>query len=111
MSEYGKYEYVRKLIPRLFSYQASGSDVTLPSYTLSAGNSGQHRWYYFPAMTRDEVVLHKQFDSDTTRTARNCFHTSCKDPAAPEDIPPRQSIELRAMVYFPDHRPNTCPGL
>ena len=31
------------------------------------------------------------------------------DPEAPKDIPPRQSIEARAIAYFPDHKPNTCP--
>merc|ERR1712241_323627 len=40
---------------------------------------------------------------------RVCFHTAIGDPSAPEGAPARQSIETRAMVFFPEHEPNTCP--
>ena len=33
---------------------------SLLQYKLSAVHSARHRWYYFPAMTRDEVLLFKQ---------------------------------------------------
>ena len=33
---------------------------SLLQYRLSAVHSARHRWFYFPAMTRDEVLLFKQ---------------------------------------------------
>ena len=78
-------------------------------YRLSDRNSAQHRWYYFSKMKKDEVLLFKQWDSDRTLSGRLCFHTAFLDPNAPKDIPPRQSIEARAIAYFPEHKPNTCP--
>jgi hypothetical protein len=78
---------------------------------MASRNASQHRWYYYPQMTRDEVLLIKMYDSDTTQTARSCFHTAFTDPTAPHDAPARESIEIRALAFFPDHEPNTCPPL
>ena len=33
---------------------------------LSDRNTDQHRWYYYPQMKKNEVILFKQWDSDTT---------------------------------------------
>ena len=82
----------------------------IQQYRLSDRNSAQHRWYYYSKMKKDEVLLFKQWDSDRTLSGRLCFHTAFLDPEAPKDIPPRQSIEARAIAYFPDHKPNTCPN-
>jgi len=87
-----------------------GSDYTIPQYVLHHKNSAQHRWYHFPGLTRDELVLHKQYDSDTTKNARYCFHTACKDPTAPPNLPCRTSIEVRAMLSLPNYEPNTIPA-
>lgn len=76
---------------------------------LSSRNAHLHKWYYFPEMTKDEVLVFKQWDSDPHLSGRMCFHTAFKDPSAPDDAPARQSIECRIMVFFPDHEPNTCP--
>lgn len=80
-------------------------------YSLSARNAAQHRWYYFPRMTKDEVLIFKQWDSDPALPGRLCFHTAIRDHGAPAGAPCRQSIEARAFVFFPDHTPNTCPAL
>ncbi len=80
-------------------------------YRLDVRNAARHRWFYFPHMRKDEVLLFKQWDSDPACTARVSFHTSFSDPHAPPDAPPRQSIEVRALAYFPDHEPNTCPRI
>lgn len=61
-----------------------------------------HRWFYAPAMSRDEVLLLKCFDSARDGRARFMPHTSFEDPAAPADKPVRESIELRTLVFFPD---------
>jgi hypothetical protein len=59
-----------------------------------------HRWFYVPAMQRDEVLLLKCFDSARDGRARFMPHTSFQDPAAPADMPPRESIELRTLAFF-----------
>jgi len=84
-----------------------GYDVL--QYRLSSRNTRSHQWYYFPEMARDEVLLFKQWDSDPQLSGRTCFHTAIQDPTAPSAAPPRQSIEARAIVFFPEHEPNTCP--
>ncbi|MGF1611827.1 MAG: CmcJ/NvfI family oxidoreductase [Kiloniellales bacterium] len=62
--------------------------------------SPAHRWYYFPAMTMDEALLIKTFDSATDGRARFTIHTSFDDPDAPADAPPRESLETRCFVFF-----------
>eukprot|EP00443_Scrippsiella_acuminata_P015704 CAMPEP_0115226134 /NCGR_PEP_ID=MMETSP0270-20121206/30467_1 /TAXON_ID=71861 /ORGANISM="Scrippsiella trochoidea, Strain CCMP3099" /LENGTH=455 /DNA_ID=CAMNT_0002640533 /DNA_START=1 /DNA_END=1368 /DNA_ORIENTATION=+ len=88
-----------------------GEGYSLQQYGLSHRNAAQHRWFYYSAMRKDEVLLFKQWDSDSTLSGRVCFHTSFSDPNAPRDAPCRQSIEARGIAFFPDHEPNTCPTL
>ena len=59
-----------------------------------------HRWYCFPAMGVDELLMFKTYDSASD--GRACFtpHTSFVDPGAPEDAPARESIESRCFVFF-----------
>lgn len=89
------------------SLHGVGYDVL--QYNLSCRNAQQHKWYYFPKMAKDEVLVFKQWDSDPKLPGRVCFHTAFKDPTALPTASPRQSIETRAFVFFPDHKPNTCP--
>jgi hypothetical protein len=60
----------------------------------------QHRWYYFPRMTRDEAIVFKVYDSAKDGRARWSAHTSFDDPTSPADAPPRESIEYRALCFF-----------
>jgi len=59
-----------------------------------------HRWYYAPGMQADEALLLKCFDSARDGRARFMPHTSFADPNAPSDMLPRESIELRTLVFF-----------
>jgi hypothetical protein len=61
-----------------------------------------HRWYYFPRMTRDEVLLLKCYDSAQDGRARFTAHTGFDDPTSPPNVPPRESIEARMLVFFPE---------
>jgi hypothetical protein len=61
-----------------------------------------HRWYYAPAMRADEALLLKCFDSEKDGRARFMPHTSFADPNAPVNPLPRESIELRTLVFFDD---------
>jgi hypothetical protein len=65
------------------------------SVTYGAG----HRWYYLPRMQADEVLLLKCYDSKTDGRARFAPHTAFADPTSPADAAPRESIELRALVF------------
>jgi hypothetical protein len=59
-----------------------------------------HRWYYFSEMQPDEVLLIRVHDSADDGRARLSFHTSFDNPVAP-GAPPRESIEVRTLVFFP----------
>ncbi|MEX3896839.1 CmcJ/NvfI family oxidoreductase [Paraburkholderia sp. BR10954] len=60
----------------------------------------RHRWYYFPLMSPDEVLLLKIYDSAGDDVARLTAHTAFDDPSSPLDAQPRRSIELRALLFF-----------
>jgi len=60
--------------------------------------SPEHRWWYFPDMQPEEVVLIKLYDSDHSKAWR-CPHTAFRDSTRP-DARPRRSMEFRAMAYF-----------
>ena len=59
----------------------------------------EHRWYYVPDMQPDEALLLKCYDSSTDGRARFAPHTAFEDPTAPPDMLPRESIELRTLVF------------
>jgi len=61
----------------------------------------QHRWYYFPRMERNEAILLKCYDSMDDGRARFTAHTSFEDPSSPPNAAPRESIEARALVFWP----------
>jgi hypothetical protein len=61
-------------------------------------HSPDHRWWYFPDMTPDEVLFIKFYDSDHT-TAWRCPHTAFRDASRPQ-AHERRSIEFRAIAYF-----------
>jgi hypothetical protein len=61
-------------------------------------HSPDHRWWYFPDMTPDEVIFIKFYDSDH-RTAWRCPHTAFRDSSRP-DAQERRSIEYRGIAYF-----------
>jgi hypothetical protein len=57
-----------------------------------------HRWFYVPEMQTDEAILIKCYDSATDK-ARFTAHSAFEDPTAPADVLPRESIELRTLVF------------
>ena len=61
----------------------------------------RHRWYYFPFMERNEAILLKCYDSMDDGRARFTAHTSFEDPNSPPNAAPRESIEVRALVFWP----------
>ncbi|MBT6123315.1 MAG: methyltransferase [Candidatus Puniceispirillum sp.] len=84
-------------------------DDLVPIKRLSSDRIGEiqyalhnpkHCWFYFPAMTMNEVALIKTYDSATDGRARFTIHSAFDDPSAAADAAPRQSIETRCFVFF-----------
>jgi len=67
--------------------------------TVSYVHNPAHRWYYFPDMTIDEVIVFKSGDSDPTGAVR-VAHTAFTDPTCPSGVPTRASVEMRALAVF-----------
>jgi hypothetical protein len=78
------------------------SDLVYPhrvGETYSVKYNPDHRWFYVPAMTAEEILLLKCFDSKTDGRARFAPHTAFADPTTPAGAAPRESIELRTLVF------------
>ncbi|MBI3301912.1 MAG: methyltransferase [Deltaproteobacteria bacterium] len=67
--------------------------------------SPTHRWYYFPYMQPNEVILLKGYDSLEDGRARFTAHTGFDDPTTPPDAAARESIEARTLVFFGPEAP------
>lgn len=63
---------------------------------------GQHEWYWYPNMHRDEVVAFRTYDSDRLATDQPYWtpHSAFADPQVKLGEPSRASIELRATCLF-----------
>jgi hypothetical protein len=70
--------------------------------TYSVTWNPAHQWYYVPQMRRDQALLLKIADTKTDGRARFMPHTSFTDPTTPPDAFPRESIELRTLVFHPN---------
>lgn len=62
--------------------------------------SDTNRWYYVPALRRDEAILLKTFESDPENHGGVSGHSAFANPDAPAGAEPRQSIETRAFAFF-----------
>jgi len=61
------------------------------------------RWYYYPDMSVDEVLVFKSFQhfkSQAGPELHTCFHTAFEHPGAPPGVEERQSCEYRARIWF-----------
>lgn len=75
-----------------------------------ARHKESHKWFYFPRMTRDEVMLLKCWDSRgvdflgpkdaPSVPATFSLHSAFDDPATRPDAPDRESIEVRTVAFF-----------
>ncbi len=80
------------------------SDLKYPDRTgetYSITYNPNQRYYYFPKMQADEPVLIRCFNSAPEGAARFSAHTGFDDPTSPPDAPPRESLEVRTLVFFP----------
>ena len=82
-------------------------DLSRPRHVgqiLSARYNPAHRWFYLSNMQADEILVFKCWASATDGRARYTAHTGFKNPAAPLGALPRESIEARTVVVYPDGR-------
>ena len=80
------------------------SDLLYPDRkgeTYSITYNPNQRYYYFPMMQPNEPVLIRCFDSARNGAARFSAHTGFDDPTSPPHAPPRESLEVRTVVFFP----------
>lgn len=68
---------------------------------FNVGYSPAHRWYYYPRMRPDELLMFKLVDSDRSRPHLTA-HTAFDDPTSPPDAAPRHSFEIRTVSFFAD---------
>jgi hypothetical protein len=65
----------------------------------SVAYNPNHKWYYVPNQEKEEVLLLKCYDSDE-HAARFTAHSAFEDPTSPRNAAPRESIEVRTLVFF-----------
>ena len=70
--------------------------------TYQISYNPDHDWFYFPNMTREEALVFKVYDSARDGRARFTAHSAIADPTSPPDAEPRESIEMRTLVFFDD---------
>ncbi len=79
------------------------ADLVYPDRTgeiYYAAYNPRHRWVYYPRMDSSEALLIKGYDSLDDGRARFALHTAFDDPTTPPNAAPRESIEVRALVFF-----------
>jgi hypothetical protein len=68
--------------------------------TYAVVHRERHRWFYFPRLAPEELLLLKIYDSKTDGPVRLSAHTAFEDPTSRADAPARRSIELRSLVFY-----------
>ena len=79
------------------------ADLVYPDRTgeiYYAAPNPAHRWTYYPAMTPEEALLIKGYDSLNDGRARFTLHSAFDDPTTPRNAAPRKSIEVRTLAVF-----------
>ena len=66
--------------------------------TAQVRANDDHRWYFASELQLDESLVFKQYDSKTDGRARQTAHTAFKCES--DYGPPRQSIEVRALLFW-----------
>ncbi|KXT02976.1 hypothetical protein AC578_10580 [Pseudocercospora eumusae] len=82
---------------------AEGEMVQRVNTTWEVKANPAHKWYWPKQMTPDEVLLFKCFDSKEDGRARWAPHSAFQLPFS--DASPRESIEVRALVYWEGQEP------
>ncbi|GAA5925142.1 hypothetical protein JCM1841_005797 [Sporobolomyces salmonicolor] len=88
------------LVPSRLVYPTEGPDAQPEGETFQIKRSERHKWFYLSEMQPDELLLLKCWENRPDGGVRTP-HTAFIDPRyiGRDDIPLRQSIEVRALVF------------
>lgn len=62
----------------------------------------QQKWYYLSEMGVNDVLRMKIYDSNYGEALGVAVHSSFEHPNQDEAVDPRESIELRCLVFWED---------
>ncbi|KAK0628788.1 hypothetical protein B0T17DRAFT_505418 [Bombardia bombarda] len=62
----------------------------------------KYDWYYISNQDVDEVLMFKTYDSSSQVAARHCPHASFHHAKVPAGTLPRESIEVRVLIFSND---------
>jgi hypothetical protein len=100
----------------LYSRQTPENNNEVSNCFPERAMEGKHRWYYFPFMSPEEVILFKQWDEDTLIRSRSASDSQLRgvanqalhsafDVAALPEAPARSSVEARfACIWKPPQK-------
>ena len=94
---------VRSVLPEdiVFAESLLQRDPPQRGYSYRLVHRRTQQWYYFPAMSADEILVHKQYDSlEEASHRRGVFHGAVSDPTVGPDAPPRETVEVRVLALF-----------
>jgi hypothetical protein len=65
-------------------------------------HSTAHKWWHFPKMTPEQVILLKTYDSESATDGRARFvgHSAFADPTSAPNAPVRESVEIKTIAFF-----------
>ncbi|KIJ53605.1 hypothetical protein M422DRAFT_25443 [Sphaerobolus stellatus SS14] len=96
LCDYKSINLEQDLVPTDLRYPDRNGEIYTVNY------NPDHKWKYLKDMSLEEAVLIKCADSKADGVARLTPHTAFVDPTSPKDAPPRESIEVRALVFYDD---------
>jgi hypothetical protein len=92
-ADYRSVDWDNDLVPVTLRYENRNGE------TFSVKYSPKLRFYYKSRIDSDEVYLIKCFENKLDGRARLTPHTAFTDPNTPDTAKPRESIEVRALVF------------
>lgn len=93
LGDYRSVDWEKDLVPVALKYENRDGE------TYSVKYSDKLRFYYKSEIDSDEVYLIKCYENKLDGRARLTPHTAFTDPNTPDDAKPRESIEVRALVF------------
>jgi len=86
-----------ELIPTDLHNYGGGEGFQVEIYQSS--HRQKHRWFYYPKMQKDEILMFKTYDSAMSPFMPT-LHSAFDDPECPETVSLRESIEVRVMCLY-----------
>jgi hypothetical protein len=82
-------------------YAGSGIDFEALA-VLGPIEPSSYRWYAFPELRPDEVVVFRTYDTELVERGETWFtpHSAFRDPDVEIGRPARSSVELRAICLY-----------